>query len=98
MAYYYGTYGQITGRDIVQGGNVIDLIELSENQYVSAIAIHTDPTRDVYIDGQPFYIDERGTIQFYDVKITSVKFPINEDWPIDDSTVVTFAITEEEEY
>lgn len=96
MAERYGIYGQITGRDIIQGGNVIDLIELTDKQYVSAVAIHTDPTREVMINNSDFYIDERGTIQFYDTKITSIKFPINEDWPIDDSTVVTFAITEEE--
>lgn len=96
MANSYGIYGQITGKDILQDQNIIGLFNLEKNQYVSSIAIRTDPTREVIINNSKFYIGDTGVIQFYDININSVIFPEG-DLPIDDDTVITFAIDEEKE-
>jgi hypothetical protein len=99
MAVNYGWYGQLTGEDFLPGANIVDLIDLGTNYYISDLAIEFEHDSDFLYDGEnPIYVEINGTkiippdnniLEYHNVEVTSIKFPLATNY-LTEKTIITF--------
>lgn len=102
MAYKYGWYGQLCGEDFSPGTNVVESIDLSDGYYISDIGIQFEYDSNFLYDGKNnFYVEINGTkifppddliLEYHDVDITSIKFPLATNY-LTENTIITFALS-----